>query len=520
MLRGRLLPAFSTFVVGALVAGCVAPVHAGLRTPVSPTSTSTTTSVPPTTVAPQTVSDPAAVPPVSPVNWGPCAGGADLPAGLQCGWVTVPLDYADPTGRTIDIAVARLAAADPADRIGSLVINPGGPGVSGIDDLATELSVMPSGLRDRFDIVSFDPRGVERSSPVNCGGPAVGQGGPLDDPAPTTSAGVLTLIGDDQAYARDCEAHAGDLLPYMSTVDTALDLERIRVALGDPELTFIGHSYGTLLGATYAELFPTHVRAMVLDGPLDPALTTDQMTRDQAEGFENALDQFFTWCAQSSSCAWRPAGDATAAVLALLARARQQPIAAGGGRVAGPGELYRALLAGLYSSSSWPTLGQALAAAADGDGSPVVALSDSYSRDGSTNGADAASAITCLDLPVSRNLAVYPALAAEDATVAPVFGPMLAWGEMGCARWPVAATRQPAPIRAAGTPPILVVGTTGDPATPYAWAQALAGQLADATLLTWQGQSHVAYFYSACVRADYEAYLVDLTVPAPGTICS
>ncbi len=306
------------------------------------TSTTTTTTEPPL--------------PVTPVQWTTCGD-------LQCGSVTVPLDYARPDGPTVQIAVARHPAEDPSERIGSLVINPGGPGTSGIDDLPNELSVLTPGLLDRFDIVSFDPRGVERSSPVTCTGGGSGSGGSggggsgqLIDPVPTTPAAQQALLQNDQEFAAQCERSSGVILPYVDTADTARDLDRIRAALGDAQLTFIGHSYGTLLGATYAELFPTKVRAMVLDGAIDPALSTVQYVTEQAESYESDLQAFFAWCAADPGCAWHPVGDPTTALLALIQRSRTLPLSASGGGTAGPGELYDSLLAGLESRSSWPSL--------------------------------------------------------------------------------------------------------------------------------------------------------------------
>lgn len=493
-------------VWASLLAGCGAGPRVGAAarnersTP--STATSTTTTEPPL--------------PVTPVQWAPCS------SGLQCGSVTAPLDYQNPEGPTVQIAVARHPAEVPSQRIGSLVINPGGPGGSGIDDLPNELSVLTPQLLDDFDIVSFDPRGVERSDPVKCGE----GGGPSDttsalpDPAPTTSAVQQALISNDKAYAALCEQNSASILPYVGTVDTARDLDRIRQALGDAQLTFMGHSYGTLLGATYAQMFPTHVRAMVLDGAIDPAMSTDEMTLEQAEGFEAVLDDFFTWCEGTSACPWHPSGDATSALLALIAQARQKPIPAGGSRGAGPGEIYDALLSGLYARTYWPTLGRAIGEAASGDGAGILEMSDSYRKNGSSNGADAAQAIDCLDHPVSKDVSSYPALASADAVQAPVFGPLLAWGLVGCAVWPVAPTRTPAPTVAPGSPAILVTGATKDPATPYQWAVNLAHELQHGFLLTWQGENHVAYFYSACVRQVDQAYLVSLTLPAQGTVCS
>ncbi len=452
------------------------------------------------------------------MEWTPCGS-------LQCGSVTVPLDYNHPAGSTIQIAVARHPAEVPAQRIGSLVIDPGGPGASGIDDLTNELRALEPVVLDRFDIVSFDPRGVDRSSPVVCSaGTGVGVSSgttstPGVDPVPTTPAARQALVSNDRAFAAQCEQYSGTVLPFVGTVDAARDLDRIRAALGDSQLTYIGHSYGTLLGATYAELFPTQVRAMVLDGAIDPALTTTAYATEQAVSLETALGAFFTWCAGNAGCVWRPPGDPTAALLALIQASRSRPLTVGSG-TAGPAELYDALLAGLESQTSWPTLATALQAAEGGNGAPAVAMSTRYETGSSPNAAQAEQAIDCLDHPVDRDPASYSGLAATIGNSAPVFGPLLAWGLLGCATWPALPTRSPAPVSDPGAPPILVVGTTGDPVTPYAWAQALAGELTGGTLLTWRGDSHVASFYSPCVRAASATYLVSGALPALATTCT
>ncbi len=461
---------------------------------------------PPTTTSPPL--------PVTPLQWTPCGA-------LQCGSVIAPLDYDHPQGPTVLIAVARHPAAVPSERIGSLVINPGGPGGSGIDDLPNELSVLTADVVDRFDVVSFDPRGVERSSPVTCsGGSSSGASGQRIDPVPTTPGAQLALLRNDQDFAAECERGSGSILAHVGTADTARDLDRIRAAVGDAQLTFIGHSYGTLLGATYAQLFPTKVRAMVLDGAIDPALGTVRYATDQAKSFESELSSFFAWCAADTACPWRAAGDPTNAVLDLIQRTRAHPLWLSGGGTAGPGELYDALLGGLESQSSWPSLAGALAEAEGGDGSAATSMANRYESGGSTNGADAEQAIDCLDHPVDRNVSSYPALADSVGQSAPVYGPLLAWGLLGCATWPALPTRIPAPVSDPGAPPIMVVGTTGDPVTPYAWAVDLARELTGGVLLTWRGQSHVAYLYSPCVRSDVQAYLVAGTLPAPGTTCA
>jgi pimeloyl-ACP methyl ester carboxylesterase len=471
---------------------------------VASTSTTTSTTTP-------TVTEP----PVTPIDWTPCNGD------LQCGNLIVPLDYADPdNGQTISIAVARHPAEAPADRIGSLVIDPGGPGVSGIDDMANELSALTPGLLDDFDVVMFDPRGVDRSDPVTCGETPGAPPAALADPVPTTPGAEATTIAGDRQYAAACKKASGAVLPYVGSVEAARDMERLRIALGDSGLTYMGQSYGSLLGLTYAALFPTHVRAMVLDSVIDPALSLDQITQGQADGFEASLQSFFTWCAGTSACPWHTGADPTSTLLAQIASSAATPVPAGGGRTAGAGELYDALLGGLYARSDWPSLGDALAADAAGNGAQVVAMSDDYNRNGSSNGSDAAVAIDCLDHPASRDLTTYGPLADSFGASAPVFGPLLAWGEMSCAVWPAPPTRLAGPVTAEGSPPILVVGTTADPATPYQWAVNVAHELAHGVLLTRDGVDHVAYFYSACVRRDVETYFVTGTTPPTGTMCS
>jgi pimeloyl-ACP methyl ester carboxylesterase len=490
-----------------VLAGC-ATAHRNLDTSAPRTAATSTT----TTSSTTTTTQPGL--PVTPIDWTSCNGDR------QCGTLTVPLDYARPQGATIAMAVERHLADVPADRIGSLVINPGGPGVSGIDDFTNELNALTPQLLDDFDIVTFDPRGVQRSDPVTCGETPGAAPATLPDPVPQTPAAQKATLADMRQFGADCEKASAAVLPYIGTVNVARDMDRLRIALGDTGLTFMGQSYGTLIGTTYAQMFPTHIRAMVLDSVIDPALTLNQITLGQAKGFEGELDGFFSWCTADSSCQWHPDGDPTAALLAQLASSTSTPVAAGNGRVAGAAELYDALLDGLYSPTVWPKLGTALAADAAGNGAPVVAMSDSYNADGSTNGSDAAEDIDCLDHPASKDLSAYSYLAAVFKASAPVFGPLLAWGEAACAVWPVAPTRTPAPVTAPGSPPILVIGTTNDPATPYAWAASVASQLSQGVLLTRDGSDHVAYFYSACVRADVQTYLISGVTPPRGAVCT
>ena len=499
----------------------------GVAAPTSTTSPSTTTTTAPatTTTAVTTAAPPASpstattTPPPAPstgtLAWKTCGG-------LQCATLRVPVDYANPAGATLDLALARRPARTPAARIGSLVFNPGGPGDSGIDALPHELEALTPALQNRFDIVSWDPRGIGRSAPIRCQADqgSSGDSGPPIDPVPTTDADRQRLAEAYRAYGNLCSRVHGTYLRFVGTDSTAEDLERIRVALGDERLTFIGHSSGTLLGAIYAERYPARVRALVLDGPIDPSLDLIGMTRAQAVAFERTLDGFFAWCTSDSGCAWRPGADLRASFLALIDRIRQEPLPAPDGERVGVSELFTGVMGRLYARSRWPSLSQALGAAEQGDGAPLAGLSDRYVNGGASNFADARSSITCADHPAPRDPADYPALADAAAAQAPVFGPLFTWAALSCGVWPVPAALAPHPVRAPGSPPILVVGTTGDPATPQAWAESLANQLEQGILVLRQGTEHVAYYYSSCVRGIVDAYLVDGRLPADGTTCS
>ena len=498
-------------------------------TTVEPTTTTaepgTTTSAPTTTTAapPSTTAKPA--PPA------PSPGGLPWKAcgSLQCASLAVPRDYADPAGPQLTLALARKPARTPAGRIGSLLINPGGPGDSGVSDLPAELRSLTVTLQNRFDIVSWDPRGIQRSAPVHCSDPNAkpgsgsggGTSGSTIDPAPTRPEDQQTLADAYKAAGEECLRWSGDLLRHVGTDSTAEDLEHIRVALGEDKLTFIGHSAGTLLGAVYADRYPQRVRAFVLDGPIDPRLSLDQMTLAQAKGFEAALRSFFVYCDKNTTCAWRPANpDRTQAFLALMDRIRQAPLKASGDRIVGVDTFVSGVMSRLTARSKWPSLGDALAAAERGDGSPLATLASNYQNAGASNAADARQSILCLDHPAPRELSAYPGLAEASKAQAPVFGPVFTWAALSCGMWPVPSTLEAKPARAAGAPPIMVVGTTGDPATPQAWAEALAGQLEHGVLVLRQGAEHVAYYYSACVRRLVDAYLVDGRPPASGTTCA
>ena len=457
------------------------------------------------------------------LRWQPCDNG------FQCARLLVPFDYRRPAGRTFSLPVIMLPAADPAWRIGSLVINPGGPGGSGIQYALTARSQFPAAIRSRFGIVGFDPRGVGASQPaVHCmTGPQLDRYFETDD-SPATAAQLAAVVSENKLFAAQCEKNSGPLLPYVGTRDAARDLDVLRAALGEPKLTYLGKSYGTYLGTWYAQLFPGHVRALVLDGGVDPDSTALAIDTVQAQGFQAALRSFAADCMSRAGCPLGHGTDVSAGLAklqALLAKADRAPLAndLGDGRAADGALLINGIASALYSKSYWPTLRTALADAFAGDGTVLVDLADLL-MERSSNGTysnlpDVSTAVDCLDRPWPRDLPAWQSAAAAVAKTAPIFGPPNIWQSLACAYWPVPS--QPLPtIRAAGAPPVLVLGTTRDPATPYHWAQALSKDLSSGVLLGWNGDGHTAYGSgSSCVDNYVNSYLVSLSVPRSGTVC-
>jgi len=408
-------------------------------------------------------------------------------------------------------------------KIGSLLVNPGGPGASGVDTLPTLVGQMPKSLLQRFDVVSFDPPGVGRTAPIVCLSSQDLSAYFNTDPEPQTPAGLETLIAADRSFGSGCLARSQAELPFVSTVAAARDMDIIRQDLGDAKLTYLGYSYGTLLGAVYAELFPTHVRALVLDGAVDPALPVVTELEQQAASLDNQLQQFFAWCAGKSSCPWKPHDSLASAFQSMLAQSRTNPLPVQhSSRTAGPAAFLYGTAVALYDTSTWTDLAISLEDASLGDGTDMLKLFDAYierNANGSySNLFEANEAINCLDAP-SPPVAEVEAAAAQAKAAAPVFGLQNLYSQLGCATWPIPATGTVGPIHADGAPPILVVGSTGDPITPYTWAQSLAGELQHGVLLTRVGDGHTAYRASSCIRDKVDRYLIDLTVPAPGTRC-
>lgn len=492
------------------------------------------------------------------LDWGPCPSPAPTrdgsdDAAVRCARLAVPVDWADPGGPRIELALAR-RAAPRSTRTGVLVVDPGGPGSSGVDWVRSG-SPVSEAAGARLDVVGFDPRGSGASAPVVClddagmdaylagQGARAAAGGAATDP---DAAGPA----DPGALARACAARGGPLLGHVDVASSARDLEVLRDALGQEHLDYLGKSWGTLLGATYAGLFPQRVGRMVLDGALDPALDARATALDQARGLEGALRAWAADCPRRPSCpvdvpagpdggAARAGADrAAASVGTLLDAARERPLRASGGRVLTEALALTAVIAPLYDQRSWPVLDAGLAAAREGDGAALLTSADAYVGrlpDGTyrSNLIQAFTATTCLDTDTSRDPAPSAGAGPGDgwddpdspaetalARAAPVLGPHLAGDASACALWPVPGVRAPAPITAEGAAPILVVGTTNDPATPYRWARSLAKQLARSGLLTYEGQGHTAYGRgSACIDAAVDGYLLDGAMPGEGATC-
>jgi pimeloyl-ACP methyl ester carboxylesterase len=463
---------------------------------------------------------------------GPAAARANV--SFQCATVKVPQDWSNagtspgaaPSGPTFDIAVIRARSDNQRDRIGSLLVNPGGPGGSGVD-LAVYLSLgqafggLPADVLERFDIVGFDPRGVSRSSPVKCISDA-----DLDstfgyEPDPADQAEFDGLVALNRKIGQDCGAKYSSTLHLYSTEQAARDMDAVRAAVGDPKLTYLGYSYGTLLGATYAQLYPDNIRALVLDGAVDPRQDTVASSESQAKGFERAFGNFTRWCAASTTrCPIAP--DARAAVTTALDKARSSPVRGSDGREATAGWVLYAIVSSLYTEAGWQQLASAIAELETGDPDEVFELADSYAErrpDGTySNMFDANAAVNCADEDASPSLAQIRQLQSQWRAKYPLFGPPLAVGLITCTEWP--GKRDPVPTgQAKGAPPIVVVGTTGDPATPYEQTARLAQMLGVGVVLTWQGEGHTAYPETSCVNRAVNDYLIELTVPRAGLTC-
>ncbi|MBF4163267.1 alpha/beta fold hydrolase [Nocardioides sp. CBS4Y-1] len=456
------------------------------------------------------------------LDWGSCDDGSSN----ECAELTVPVDYEDPGGATFQLALLKVPAAEPSERIGSLVVNPGGPGAPGTSYAAARGNVFRQPILDHFDLVGFDPRGTGASDPVDCLSDSLLDAFLSQNPVPDDQAEIRSSVGSLEDFFEGCIENSDDLVSHVSTAEAARDMDVLRAALGESTLTYFGASYGTKLGATYASLFPKRVGRFVLDGAVDPELTSEQLTLGQAEGFDRALTAYVTDCVDSGDCVLGDTVDAgLARIKSFLAEVDQKPLPTSDGRELEGGNAFYGLITPLYVRDYWPYLTTALSQAFGGDGSALMKLADLYASrndDGtySDNSAEAIYAINCLDDPSSVAPSKIPAKIPEFEKVSPTLGDVFAWSLIGCRGFTLRAEEKPPTIEAKGAAPILVVGTTRDPATPYEWAQALAQELDSGVLLTRDGDGHTGYNSgNQCIDQAVEGYLIDDEVPADGTSC-
>ena len=459
------------------------------------------------------------------IEWSPCEDDMAAQAGLECATLDVPLDPSTPEGSTIELALARQPSTGPEqDRVGSLIVNPGGPGGSGIEFLASAATAFPTDLTDQFDLVTFDPRGVAASSPVRCLDDATKDRQLAGDLSPDTAEELDRAVADRKEFLAGCEANSSEMIRHMSTADVAADLDRIREAVGDDELTYLGFSYGTEIGAAYATLFPDTTRALVLDGSVSPTATSEEEATTQALGFERTLANFVTACDADSGCALGP--DAASVIAATRASLAAEPVVVStdsGERTMGADLFDFGLATALYDTSVWGTAAEAIRDIRSGGGALMFSLVDRQlgrQPDGTfDNSSDSQSMVSCAD-ETERPTAEEGAAAAQRIqAVAPTFGPALGWSTLGCLGWPQALNPLPK-LTGAGAPTVLVIGTLGDPATPYEWAEQMSESLEDAVLLTYEGDGHTAFLRAGpCIDDAVVAYLVDLDLPDGGARC-
>jgi pimeloyl-ACP methyl ester carboxylesterase len=469
------------------------------------------------------------VPETEKIVWGPCTDltrpDGEPPArqdpGVRCGKLAVPLDYGAPDGEKIDLALIKLAATDRKNRIGSLVFNFGGPGGSGVDTLDQAAKSL-STLRARYDLISFDPRGVERSSGVRCGGPADLDAYTSLDTLPVNAETRAKTDAANKRFAELCRRDSGKVLPFVGTANASRDMDRIRAALGEEKLNYVGMSYGTQLGAVYATQFPGNVGRMVLDAPLDPTVDFEERTLAQTRGFQQVYESFLEACVRERCEVGANVTAANANVERLMNQLTEQPLKVGR-RELTQGLAVTGVAAALYSELTWPLLGNALGAALKGDGSALLYLSDSYTgrRPDGTYSTQMTSfpAVTCVDTTERPDTARQRRTQAAALKISPLFGSEGSGGL--CRVWPAKGSDEATRVNATGSAPILVVGGKNDPATPYQWAPRLTAQLKTATLVTYEGEGHGAYLSgSKCIARLVDNYLIKGKLPERGTSCA
>ena len=471
------------------------------------------------------------------VAWYDCVATAGVEksadkTGFQCAKVKVPLDYSKPDGQTIEIAMKKHQATGSV-RQGTLFMNPGGPGGSGVDDVGAMVDSTFAGVQKSYDIIGFDPRGVGSSTAITCSTDAEAKA--MEGVSPVDAAGAPVAFEKRGAVISerfkqleaDCASRTKptELLDHVDTVSVARDLDILRALSGDQKLNYAGFSYGTYLGATYAELFPANTGRLVLDGALDPSLSYSERRQGQARGFERALRNYVAWCQSGQSCPLT--GDTDAGVQQIgdvFTSANQSPVPSSDPNRPVTGEEMKRIVGFMlyFPESSWSAVSEALGQVINQhDASTFRAMADEIAAQPQVN-TGANIGINCLDYRVEGNMATWTAQSKELERIAPRFATVTEAGDLGCQAWGHTGTQPSKALHAKGAAPILVIGTTGDPATPYEWAEALADQLDSGQLLTWEGNGHAAYTNSGhgpCVTQAVDTYLLTGTMPKKGLTC-
>jgi pimeloyl-ACP methyl ester carboxylesterase len=449
----------------------------------------------------------------------------DCRQGDQCTKVEVPLDYTKPDGRTIELSVLKVPAQEQDGKVGALLVNPGGPGASGVDYAASAETYFNKPILDHFDIVGFDPRGVGRSDPIDCLTDAqldqfaAADPDPDDVPEQEESDALLRQFGEG------CLARSGNLTRHMSTVEAARDMDVLRGVLKQPKMLYFGASYGTFLGGTYADLFPDKVGRMVLDGAIDPTVSLVQGAVVQAKGFETALRAYVAACVDKGDCFLGDSVDAgIKRIQDLLDETDTEPLPTSEGRQLTEGLAVLGIWAPLYNRDYWFALDQGLKAAFNGDGDVLLKLADAYLNRGpdgyNDNSSEALYAVNCLDRDEWVDPGEVAKVEGPILKASPTFGRLFAWGLTACGSWSVHSGNKPKALRATGSAPIMVVGTSRDPATPLSWAEGLVKQLDNAVLVKRDGDGHTGYKAgNSCVDEAVENYLVAGVVPKATVSC-
>ncbi|MSO26452.1 MAG: alpha/beta hydrolase [Candidatus Nanopelagicales bacterium] len=457
-----------------------------------------------------------------PLTWTTCSGGR------QCTKLIVPKDYANPAAGDIQIALSRVRHTGP-DFTGSLVVNPGGPGGAGTDFASLVAGIVAPQVASQFDIVGFDPRGVAASAPVTCMTGAQTTRWLLFDPTPDSLSEQNSLLRLAREISSGCLRYSPQIAPFISTANTVRDLDIMRAALGDEKLNLLGFSYGTTLGALYAQEFPSHVGRMVLDGAVDPSLNGMQISQGQSAGFQGALVRFAADCTKRSNCPYPgDKQDVLDGFNSLLANLDQRPLPTGTYEPLNQAQAVTAFFWSMYTPKFWSTLRSALGQAERGNGEPLQQIADqSADRIGKnrygSNQNSAFYAVSCLDAPQTPGRTGLAAAAKSWSKNAPVpeLARAMSWGNSPCSFWFNNFAGQPEPVTSTTSAPIVVVGTRFDPATPYPWAVALHEQLPTSSLITFEGDGHTAYGAgSPCIDREIDNYLLSGVAPTNGKVCN